>query len=124
MKKIKVHKAPGTDGLPAEVYKHDGDQLLEKLTSLFTLYWEKGDSVPVEAKGRKVGLFKLQRSHLALHRGQNPSPCFTWQTRPSCGRRAPPGFRANGGTTDTIFILRQVQEKCREQEYGPLCSLH
>ena len=42
VKKMKVHKAPGIDGLPAEVYKHGDDHLLEKLTSLFTLCWKNG----------------------------------------------------------------------------------
>ena len=39
---MKVHKAPGIDGHPAEVYKHGDDHLLEKLTSLFTLCWKNG----------------------------------------------------------------------------------
>ena len=28
------------------------------------------------------------------------------------------GFRSNGGTVDMIFVLRQTQEKCREQNIG------
>ena len=42
--KIKCHKAPGIVGLPAEVYTLlGGDLLLEKLTNLFSLCWEKGE---------------------------------------------------------------------------------
>ena len=37
VRKTNSHKAPGIDGLPAEEYRYGGDQLLEKLTSLFTL---------------------------------------------------------------------------------------
>ena len=28
------------------------------------------------------------------------------------------GFRSNRGTVDMIFMLRQIQEKCREQNIG------
>ena len=28
------------------------------------------------------------------------------------------GFRSNRGTVDMIFMLRQIQEKCREQNMG------
>ena len=28
------------------------------------------------------------------------------------------GFRSNGKTVDMIFVLRQIQEKCREQNMG------
>ena len=28
------------------------------------------------------------------------------------------GFKSNRGTVDQIFVLRQIQEKCREQNMG------
>ena len=93
VKKMEVHKAPGIDGVPTEVYKHGGDQLI------FTLCRKKGvvpgdlrDAVIVflyknKGKGQTV---QLQRSDLAVHRGKNPSPCSTGQTQSSCSRRGPP----------------------------------
>ncbi|KAI8783094.1 hypothetical protein BgiBS90_016581 [Biomphalaria glabrata] len=35
--KLKKHKAPGSDGLPAEIFKMSGVALTERLTDLFTL---------------------------------------------------------------------------------------
>merc|ERR1711911_198212 len=35
-------KAPGRDCIPAEIYKCGGDVLVNRLTELFTLTWEKG----------------------------------------------------------------------------------
>ncbi|XP_068760068.1 craniofacial development protein 2-like [Montipora capricornis] len=52
-RKTNSHKAPGIDGLPAEVYKYGGDQLLEKLTSLFTLCWSKGE-VPLGTRSYQI----------------------------------------------------------------------
>ena len=40
--KLKCLKTQDIDGLPAEVYKLGRDILLEKLTNLFSLCWEKG----------------------------------------------------------------------------------
>ena len=40
--KLKYHKAPGVDGIPAEVYKLGGDTLLEELTELFDMCWNNG----------------------------------------------------------------------------------
>ena len=38
----KVVKSPGIDGIPAEVYQHSGEAVLDKLQDLFTNCWEKG----------------------------------------------------------------------------------
>ena len=32
------------------------------------------------------------------------------------------GFRSNRGTTDMILVLRQIQEKCKEQNMGPYAA--
>ena len=33
-------KAPGSDGIPAEIYKHGGDALLHRLHALFKIVWQ------------------------------------------------------------------------------------
>ena len=38
---LKVGKSPCTDGIPAEVYQHGGETVLDKLQDLFTNCWEK-----------------------------------------------------------------------------------
>ena len=39
---LKVGKSTGIDGIPAEVYQHGGEAVLDKLHDLFTNCWEKG----------------------------------------------------------------------------------
>ena len=39
---LKVGKSPGIDCIPAEVYQHEGEAVLDKLQDLFTNCWEKG----------------------------------------------------------------------------------
>ena len=42
-------KAPGTDAIPAEIYKTGGPMLTQKLTERFTSFWSKG-SLPQDFK--------------------------------------------------------------------------
>ena len=39
IKQLSTGKTPGADAIPAEVYKHDGATLLQKLTDLFCRMW-------------------------------------------------------------------------------------
>nr|VZI29243.1 unnamed protein product [Spirometra erinaceieuropaei] len=121
-------KAPGSDAIPAEVYKHGGPQLMNHLTALFQEMWRQGE-VPQDFKDATiVHLYKrkgnrqvcdnhrgisllniagkifarilLNRLNSHLEQGLLPeSQC---------------GIRRHRGTTDMIFAARQLQEKCQE----------
>nr|VZI06106.1 unnamed protein product [Spirometra erinaceieuropaei] len=121
-------KAPGSDAIPAEVYKHGGPQMMDHLTTLFQEMWHQGE-VPQDFKDATiVHLYKrkgnrqvcdnhsgisllniagtifarilLNRLNNHLEQGLLPeSQC---------------GFRRHRGTTDMIFAARQLQEKCQE----------
>nr|VZI02283.1 unnamed protein product [Spirometra erinaceieuropaei] len=121
-------KAPGSDAIPAEVYKNGGPLLMDHLTALFQEMWRQGE-VPQDFKDATiVHLYKrkgnrqvcdnqrgisllniagkifarilLNRLNNHLEQGLLPeSQC---------------GFRRHRGTTDMIFAARQLQEKCQE----------
>nr|VZI17162.1 unnamed protein product [Spirometra erinaceieuropaei] len=121
-------KAPGSDAIPAEVYKHVGPQLMDHLTAIFQVMWHQR-GVPqnfkyatilhlYKRKGsrqvcdnhRDISLLNiagkifvrllLNRLNKHLEQGVLPeSQC---------------GFRRHRGTTDMIFAARQLQEKCQE----------
>ena len=46
-------KAPGTDAIPAEVYKAGGLQMAEKLTELFQCMWRK-EAIPQDFKDASI----------------------------------------------------------------------
>ena len=39
---LKVGKSSGIDGIPAEVYQHGGEAVLDTFQDVFTNCWEKG----------------------------------------------------------------------------------
>lgn len=128
IEKTKSNKAPGIDGIPAEVYKLGGEQLIRKLHALILKCWQQ-ETIPQDFKdvlivpiyknkgdhrdcgnyrgisllviGGKVMAKVLQARLAELAEGiLNESQC---------------GFRPERSTIDMIFSLRQVQEKCIEQ---------
>nr|VZH91157.1 unnamed protein product [Spirometra erinaceieuropaei] len=113
-------KAPGSDAIPAEVYKHGGPQLIDRLTALFQETWRQGE-VPQDFKDATiVHLYKRKGNRQVCdnHRGisllniagkifarilLNPLNNHLEQgllPESQCG------FRHHRGITDMIFAAR------------------
>ena len=122
-------KAPGTDGIPAEIYKKGGPVLRTQLTKLYESFWNKED-MPQELKDASiVHLYKRKgnRQSCDNHRGISLlSIAGKILARVLLNRlnahletgllpETQCGFRKGRGTVDMIFAARQLQEKCREQ---------
>ena len=123
-------KAPGKDGIPPEVLKSGKPVLLQHLHELLCLCWEKGH-VPQDMRDANiVTLYKNKgdRSDCNNYRGisllsvvgESLCPRVVLGHLQSLASRVYPesqcGFRAGRSTVDMIFSLRQLQEKCREQQ--------
>lgn len=125
-------KAPGSDTIPAEIYKAAGPEALKCLTELFKLMW-RNEEIPQEFKDASIiHLFKRKGSRQLCdnHRGISllviagkilariilnrfiEHVCEDYLPDSQCG------FRKGRSTTDMIFATRQLQEKCREQDMG------
>ena len=128
-KQLSSGKAPGTDAIPAEVYKDGGPALTEKLHQLFHLIWHQ-EKVPQDFKDASIiHLYKRKGNKQACdnHRGISLlSIAGKILSRILLNRlnthledgllpESQCGFRKERGTTDMIFAARQLQEKCQEQ---------
>ena len=126
---LKDGKAPGGDGIPAEVWKHGGDNLFSRLHQLITNAWEFG-SIPQAWKDASIVIInkKDDRTDCANYRGiyflsiagkifarilfDRLSTHITAEVVPEIQY----GFRGNRSTVHMIFCLRQLQEKCIAQD--------
>ena len=129
IKQLQVGKAPGPDGIPPEIYKEGGDAVQAKLNELLQQFWEES-SVPQDFKDANIiHLYKNKgdRASCDNHRGISLlSVAGKIMARVILNRitqyllddvvsESQCGFRRNRGTIDMIFAVRQIQEKCREQ---------
>ena len=130
IKLLSSGKAPGSDAIPAEIYKAGGPPVAEKLTELFQSMWRK-EAILQEFKDATI-------IHLFKRKG-NPQVCDNHRgisllsiagksfARVLLNRlnehlkqsgllpESQCGFRKSRGTIDMIFTARQLQEKCQEQ---------
>nr|VZI45681.1 unnamed protein product [Spirometra erinaceieuropaei] len=121
-------KAPGSDAIPAEVYKQGGPQLMDHLTALFQEMWRPGE-VPQDFKDATiVHLYKRKGNRQVCdnHRGISllniAAKIFArillnrLNNHPEQGLlpQSQCGIRRHRGTTDMIFAARQLQEKYQE----------
>ena len=121
-------KAPGKDGIPAEVLKCCKETIITELHEILCLCWSEGE-VPQDMRDANiVTLYKNKgdRSDCNSYRGISLLSVVgklfarvTLKRLQILAERVYPesqcGFRANRSTTDMVFSLRQLQEKCREQ---------
>nr|VZI20511.1 unnamed protein product [Spirometra erinaceieuropaei] len=121
-------KAPGSDAIPAEVFKHGGPQLMYHLTALFQEMWRQGE-VPQGFKDATiVHLYKRKGNRQVCdnHRGISllniAGKIFARillnrlnnHLEQSLLPESQCGFRRHRGTTDIIIAARQIQENCQE----------
>ena len=127
--KLACGKAPGEDGITPDVVKLGKPSILPHLHDLLRLCWEEG-AVPQTMRDAKIiTLFKNKgdRSDCNNYRGISLLAIVgkvfarVALSRLQClAERVYPesqcGFRSARSTVDMIFTLRQLQEKCREQQ--------
>jgi len=126
---LQMGKAPGPDGIPPEVFKAGGEALLVKLNDLFERFWDEGQ-VPQDFKDANIiHLYKNKgdRASCDNHRGISLLSIagkimarvilnrITENLLDQVVSESQCGFRKNRGTIDMVFAIRQIQEKCREQ---------
>ena len=126
--KLNSGKAPDINGFTAEIVKSGGDNMIEMLNHLMSHYWDKG-SVPQEwidavlvnlhksggqdicGNFRGISLLSIIGKVLArIQLGR-----LNTHIVPNVVSESQCGFRPNRGTSDMVFSLRQLQEKCIEQ---------
>ena len=134
---LKSCKAAGVDGIPLQIWKHGGLALQVKLHDLLVCCWEQG-KLPQDLRDAVIiTLYKNkgEKSDCSNYRGITLlSIAEKVLARVLLNRLVPTiaeeilhesqcCFRANRGTMDMVFVLHQVQEKCREQNMG-LCKFY
>ena len=126
--KLASGKAPGKDGIPAEILKCAKNTLLKELHDILLLCWREGE-VPQDMRDANIiTLYKNKgdRSDCNNYRGISllsiVGKAFArvvLKRLQVLAERVYPesqcGFRAKRSTIDMVFSVRQLQEKCREQ---------
>ena len=121
-------KAPGNDSIPPDLIKKCKTTLLYPLHELLSQCWKEGE-VPQDMRNAKiVTLYKNkgERSDCNNYRGISLlsivgkvyARVLLARLQKLAERVYPEsqcGFRAQRSTIDMVFSLRQLQEKCREQ---------
>ena len=139
VKQLQAGEAPVPDGISPKLFKEGGEVIAVagKLTELMQEFWDKG-LVPQEFKDANIIhlLYKNEddRTSCDNHRGISllsiPGKilariilnCITHHLLDDVVSESQCAFRRNRGTIDMIFAVRQIKEKCREQNQN-LCIL-
>ena len=128
IKSMRDSKSPGSDGLPAEIFKHAGVNFKRELLDLYRTCWEQ-EKVPKEFKDAQiVTIFKkgdktmcgnYRGISLLSVAGKIYSKIILNRLKTLSEKILPEsqsGFRSKRSTNDMIFSIRQLQEKAMEQK--------
>jgi hypothetical protein len=119
---LKSYKSPGTDQIPAELIKAEGETLYSEIWRLICCIWNKEELpqkwkesiiVPIYKKGDKtdcnnyrgISLLRTARRILSKILVARLTPYVNEIIGDQCG------FRRNRSTTDQIFYIQQILEK-------------
>ena len=126
IRQLKNNRAAGKDRLPGELFKYGGEQLARAIHLVISKIWEEenlpdewmdGVVCPIFKKGDKLdcrnyrGITLINAAYKIL--SQILCRLLTPYARRFVGRYQA-GFTGARATTDQIFSLRQILEKCRE----------
>lgn len=124
---LKNGKAPGPDGLPAELLKQGGPGLRQRICALIQTAWVEGKVpqdwrdgviIPLHKKGDKEQCGNYRGITLLSSVGKVLSTVLLKRIRPILDRfleESQCGYREGRSTVDLIFVSRQLVEKAREQ---------
>ena len=129
IKQLKNNKSAGCDAIPAEIYKCASKELIGHLKALFDVIWESGEVPQDFCNANIVNIFKNKGSasdcgnyrgiSLLAIGGKILAKIMSNRLHPHIEKILPEsqtGFRTNRGTVDSIFSIRQLQEKVKEQQ--------
>ena len=125
---LKDGMAPGGDGIPAELWKHGGDNLFSRLHQLITnagevgsvlQAWKDASIVTIYKKGDRTDCGNYGRISFLSIAGKIFTRILlnrlSTNITPEVVSEKQCGFKGNRSTMHMIFCLRQLQEKCTEQ---------
>uniref|UniRef100_K7DZQ5 Reverse transcriptase domain-containing protein n=1 Tax=Monodelphis domestica TaxID=13616 RepID=K7DZQ5_MONDO len=126
---MSVGKAPGKDGIPTEVYKALNGKVLQAFHIVLTSIWEEEDMPPELRDASIIALYKNKGSGAACGNYRGISLLSTAgkilarvilnRLLSSVSEQNLPesqcGFWPDRSTIDMVFTVRQMQEKCLEQ---------
>ena len=121
--KLKSHKSPGIDEIPAELIKAGGGTICEEIYKLITSIWKKEKLpeewkesiiVPVHKKGDKTDCNNYRGISILPNTYKILSNILLSRLTPYAKEIVGDhqcGFRRNRSTIDHIYCIRQIHEK-------------
>jgi len=135
--KLKRHKSPGTDQIPAELIKAGGRTICSEIHTLIISIWntekladnwKESIIVPIYKKGDKADCSNYRGISLLPTKYKISSNILLSRSVPYAEEITgdhESGFRPNGSNTDHTFCIRQIQDWAMkwEKSKGRLGSL-